>query len=235
MKRLLLFLVLTSGFPTLLAAKELPSRVIVGRITDVSASSLSVRDKETFTVTLDGRTVYSKLITQKPWQEDTRLTGGALRVGRFVAVHVRKDDHDVAAWIQVATDIPPVLSGVAASAPFVLEQSSASTGPTSKVKSPDLLTSKQVKALIATASTPADHVKLEKHFLALAAKYEAEATEHAAEAQAYRRNPGFMASKSPLGPGTAAHCDRFVELDREAAKEARDLASAHEQMASAKR
>jgi hypothetical protein len=34
-----------------------------------------------------------------------------------------------------------------------------------------------------------------------------------------------------VNPGTAAHCDRFVELDREAAKEARLLASEHEHMA----
>jgi hypothetical protein len=101
-------------------------------------------------------------------------------------------------------------------------------------KSTDLLTSKQVKELIATAKTPADHVKLQKHFTALAAKYEADATEHAAEAVAYRKNPSFMDSKHPVNPGTAAHCDRFAELDREAAKEARDLASAHEHMAVAK-
>jgi hypothetical protein len=70
--------------------------------------------------------------------------------------------------------------------------------------------------------------------LALAAKYEADAIEHAAEAEAYRKNPTFMESKNPVGPGTGTHCDRFAQLDREAAKEARDLASAHEHMAAAK-
>ena len=109
---------------------------------------------------------------------------------------------------------------------------SVSAAPTSK--SSDLLTSKQVKALIATAKTPADHVKLQNHFLALAAKYDVDATEHAAEAQAYRKNPTFKESKNPVGPGTAAHCDRFAELDRENAREARELASAHEHMAAAK-
>ena len=77
-------------------------------------------------------------------------------------------------------------------------------------------------------------MKLQKHFLALAAKYEADANEHVAEAQAYRKNPSFMASKNPIGPGTATHCDRFADLDRQAAKEARDLASAREHMAAAK-
>jgi hypothetical protein len=107
-----------------------------------------------------------------------------------------------------------------------------SADPTSK--SSDLLTSKQVKELIATAKTPAEHVKLQKHFLALAAKYEVDATEHAAEAQAYRKNPTFMETKNPAAVGTIGHCDRFAELNREAAKEARDLASVHEHMAAAK-
>jgi hypothetical protein len=107
-----------------------------------------------------------------------------------------------------------------------------SAAPTSK--SSDLLTSKQVKALIASAHTPADHVKLQNHFLALAAKHDADAAEHASEGEAYRKNPSFRDTKSPVGPGTAAHCDRFAELDREAAKEARELAAAHEHMAAAK-
>ena len=53
-------------------------------------------------------------------------------------------------------------------------------------KSTDLQTSKQVKALIASAKTPADHVKLQKHFLALAAKEArdlASAHEHMAAAK----------------------------------------------------
>jgi len=100
-------------------------------------------------------------------------------------------------------------------------------------KSSDRLTDRQVKELITNAKTPADHVKLQKHFLAVAAEYDAKATEHAAEAEAYRKNPSFRDTKSPNGPGTAAHCDRFAELDREAAKEARELASAHEHMAAA--
>src|SRR5262245_42928733 len=88
----------------------------------------------------------------------------------------------------------------------------------------DLLPSKQVRELVASAKTPADHLKLQKHFLALAAKYEAEAEEHTAEAQAYRKNPSFRDTKNPGGPGTAAHCDRFADLARQAAKEARELA-----------
>ena len=75
------------------------------RITDLTATSIAVRDKETITFTVDSRTHFTKWITQKPWQEDTRLDARALRVGRLVAVHPRKDDGSVADWVQVATDV----------------------------------------------------------------------------------------------------------------------------------
>jgi hypothetical protein len=234
MKRMLLLLVLVSGFGIARPTEVVASNTIVGRITDYSATSLSVRDQEILTVTLDDRTTYTKLITQKPWQEDTRLSAAALGAGRFVAVHVRKNSANVADWVQIATDMRSVAPAAAPSPAFSTPQSAAPAPITSRAKSSDRLTSKQVKALIASANTPADHVKLHKHFLALAAKYEADASEHAAEAQAYRKNPSFRESKSPVGPGTAAHCDRFAELDREAAKEARELATAHEHMAAAK-
>ncbi|MEP7304021.1 MAG: hypothetical protein ABJA98_00755 [Acidobacteriota bacterium] len=102
-------------------------------------------------------------------------------------------------------------------------------------KSGDLLTNKQVKELIASSTAAADHVKLQKHFLAVAAEYEAKAVEHTAEAEAYKkRGASYWDSKAPTGPGTATHCERFAQLEREAAKEARDLASAHGHMAAAK-
>ena len=231
MKRMLRLLVLLSGVVIALPTEAVASKTIVGRITDYSAMSLSVRDKEILTVALDDRTTYTKLITRKPWQEDTRLSAAALGVGRFVAVHVRKDEPNVADWVQIATDIRPVVfSAFRALPPAPVRAAAAQTTS----RSSDLLTSKEVKGLIATAKTPADHAKLQKHFLAVAAKYEADAVEHAAEAQAYRKNPSFLESKNPVGPGTAAHCDRFAKLDRQAAKEARGLASAHEHMAAAK-
>ena len=96
LKRMLLLLVLVSAVGIALPSKAVASKSVVGRITGYSATSLSVRDREVFTATLDSRTTYTKLITQKPWQEDTRLSAEALRVGRFVAVHVRKDNPNVA-------------------------------------------------------------------------------------------------------------------------------------------
>jgi|SRR5581483_22392 len=101
-------------------------------------------------------------------------------------------------------------------------------------KSSDLLTAKQVQELTATAKTPADHMKLSKHFAALAAKYDAEAADHDAIAKAYRRMPNAGESKRPGAPDTAIHCDRLAEYARNSAKEARALATAHEDMAKAK-
>src|SRR6185503_13165390 len=120
------------------------------------------------------------------------------------------DDPHVADWVGVATDMRSVAPAVPPSSVFFAPQQGTAAHTTAKPS--DLLTSKRLKELITTAKTPADHVKLQKHFLALAAKYDADANDHAAEAQAYRNNPSFMESKHPAGPGTAAHCDRFAAL-----------------------
>jgi hypothetical protein len=91
----------------------------------------------------------------------------------------------------------------------------------------DLLGGKELRALLANAQTSADHVRLQKHFLAVAAKSDAKETEHSAMAE--NRNLGSHF------PGTvswrARHCDRIARSGREAAKEARSLASEHEHMA----
>ena len=74
-------------------------------------------------------------------------------------------------------------------------------------------------------------MKLARHYTALAARYDAEAADHMAEATAYRSGPNAAESKRPGSPGTAAHCDRFADAARKAAAAARDLARDHEQMA----
>lgn len=231
LKRMLAVLAVVSAVGIALPGEALASKGFTGRISAYNGVSLSVQGKEALTVALDNRTIFTKFITQKPLEQDTRLNAGALSVGRFVVVHVRDEEPDVARWVQIATDMPVATAGAPSSA-FLTSASAAPVAQASK--SSDLLTAKEVRELIANAKTPADHVKLQKHYAALAAKYDAEAAEHAAEAQAYRKNPSFMDSKHPINPGTASHCDRFAELSRDAAKEARDLASAHEQMASSK-
>lgn len=104
-KRTLLLIALVAVVGTALPSKAVAGRGATGRTTDLTATSISVLDKEIVTFTVDSRTHYTKWITQKPWQEDTRLDARALRVGRLVAVHPREDDGSVADWVQIATDM----------------------------------------------------------------------------------------------------------------------------------
>jgi len=100
-------------------------------------------------------------------------------------------------------------------------------------KSTDLLPLKQVQELVTNAKSPVDHTKLQKHFLALAAKYEADAAEHAELAKTYLKpQVGRLAPGSPKK--RADHCDQLTMSLRHAAKEARELAGDHAQMATAK-
>jgi len=94
-----------------------------------------------------------------------------------------------------------------------------------------MLKSKEVKALVANAKTPADHMKLAGHFNAMAEKHEAEALEHEALAVEYTRNPRMGSSKTPMSPNSAEHCKYFAEHCRKAANEMRAMAAEHEEMA----
>lgn len=94
-----------------------------------------------------------------------------------------------------------------------------------------MLKSKEVKALVANAKTPADHMKLARHFAAMAEKHEAEAKEHEALAEEYTRNPRLGSTKIPMAPNSAQHCKYFAEHCHKAAAEMRAMAAEHEEMA----
>ena len=83
-------------------------------------------------------------------------------------------------------------------------------------------TEKELQALAAKASTPAEHRGLEEYFLTLAKRYTAEANEHVALAQAYL---GTRIAQA------AVHHDRLAGLARDAAKEATAAAEMHKQLA----
>jgi hypothetical protein len=83
-------------------------------------------------------------------------------------------------------------------------------------------TEKELNALAAKASTPAEHRGLEEYFLTLAKQYTAEANEHVALAQAYR---GTRIAQA------AVHHDRLAGLSRDGAKEATAAAEMHKQLA----
>ena len=107
----------------------------------------------------------------------------------------------------------------------------AAAGQAPAVEPKGELSPKEVKALVAGAKTPGDHMKLAHHYNAMAAKHEAEAQEHEALAVEYTRNPQLAASKHTMAPNTAEHCKYFAEHCRNAAKELKAMASAHEDMA----
>lgn len=79
-------------------------------------------------------------------------------------------------------------------------------------------TEKELNALAAKASTPADHRALQEYFLTAAKRYTADANEHAEMAQAYR---GTRIAQA------AVHHDRLAGLSRDAAKEATAAAEMH--------
>jgi hypothetical protein len=263
------------------------ANTFAGRVTSFSPTSISVFDTEVVTVGITNQTAFTRLITQKPWQQDTALAAQALRVGVYVAVHA---DNGIASWVQIATDRAvfseraftafepraivtsaflteaarhrseatalraapsaseskrPGSPGTAVHCDRIADRLEKAAGvnpgyaaavanlafPTGVAQANDTPSSKEVRDLIANAKTPAEHRKLAKHFEAVAARYEADAADHAAEAKVYRTTPNASESKRPGSPDTAAHCDRLADAARNAATAARELARDHEKMA----
>lgn len=92
------------------------------------------------------------------------------------------------------------------------------------------LSKSEVKALIATAETKAEHERIAQYFDAEVAKYEAEAREHADLAVVYGKS---TPSAKPPGPSqTFNHCDSLSKSLQKAADDARALAAEHRHMAS---
>ena len=106
-----------------------------------------------------------------------------------------------------------------------------SSGQAPAVESKGELKPQEVKALVGSAKTPADHMRLSHHYAAMSAKHEAEAQDHEALAAEYTRNPQFGASKHPMMQNSAEHCKFMADHCHNAAKEMKAMATAHEEMA----
>ena len=100
-----------------------------------------------------------------------------------------------------------------------------------QMKNGPTLTAKEAKALIATAKTAKEHLKLAQYFNQQADRYEAEARDHDEMIEAYRKNPTTRGEKTPGGVGTIEHCEFFAKSNREMAKALHEMAAAHEEMA----
>lgn len=95
------------------------------------------------------------------------------------------------------------------------------------------ISKKELKVLLNTAKTPAEHQKITAYYRQEAARLNQSAKEHAELAAIYRQNPPNPAMESKHGASVegATHCNRWAELDAERAKEAEALAVLHEGMA----
>jgi len=106
----------------------------------------------------------------------------------------------------------------------------ALSGSASAQHSPqDQLSKKELKALLVSASTPADHEKLARHFQAKAAALDEDAAEHDELAVAYRTPPPSSKGVPPVQ--WAQHCKSVATSLRKAAAESRKLADGHKKMA----
>ena len=93
------------------------------------------------------------------------------------------------------------------------------------------LSKAELKKLLSTATTSQDHERIAKHYEAKAARLEADAKEHEELAAEYTKSPTGHEQKHLMSGQTAAHCKLFGEKFRDAAKQARQLAADHRQMA----
>jgi hypothetical protein len=93
------------------------------------------------------------------------------------------------------------------------------------------LSHKQVKHLIATASTPQDHLVLAEYFHWEAKKMKEEEQYHLEMAAIYRLHPLPYEGKQPYGMQMQNHCKYFADKARDAANADEELASVHKQIA----
>jgi len=102
--------------------------------------------------------------------------------------------------------------------------------PAAVAQQEQAITKRQVKQLLASATSPEDHQKLAAYFAQEADRLTSQAATHAEEAVTREKTPNYFAVKSPavFGP---QHCrDQAARLRRDAAK-AETLAEQHREMA----
>ena len=94
-----------------------------------------------------------------------------------------------------------------------------------------LLTKSELKNLVANAETKTEHERIAQYFDAEATRYDAEAKEHGDLAPFYQRNPDPALSKHPGSQRSFQHCDSLGKSLKQAAEDARQLATEHREMA----
>ena len=92
-------------------------------------------------------------------------------------------------------------------------------------KSKDLLSKKDLKALVLGAKAPSEYEKLAAHYRAKAANLFAESKEHEEMIVEQRKAslPNPHEQMHPMSPNTEAHCRYFAKATKEAGKKAQTL------------
>ena len=102
-------------------------------------------------------------------------------------------------------------------------------GQSASQAKPDKLSNHELLSLIATAETPADHLRLARYYQSQANYYLEQSKLHEEMGAAYMKNPLLMSSK--WRRGTVDHCNYFARTLKETATKMQELANMHEQMA----
>ena len=94
------------------------------------------------------------------------------------------------------------------------------------------LNKKELKALLATAKTPAEHRTIAAYYRQRAQTLANKSSEHSAMAEQFAKGPATIESKQGTSFGLGvSHCRYFAKQYAAEAKEAATLAAAHEEMA----
>jgi hypothetical protein len=98
---------------------------------------------------------------------------------------------------------------------------------------PRTLTKKELKVLLATAKTAADHQKIASYYRGEAERLAAKARYHEEMAAQYLNSPLPFEGKFPYGTIGLSHCRQWTQTYKAKAQEAESLALLHEEMAQA--
>lgn len=96
-----------------------------------------------------------------------------------------------------------------------------------------VISKKELKVLLKTASEPADHRKIAEYYRHEAKNLARRAKEHEEMGAMYQKNPLPYEGKFSYGTVGLSHCRKFAELDAQEVKEAEALAALHDDMAKA--
>jgi len=92
------------------------------------------------------------------------------------------------------------------------------------------LSNRELKTLLATAKTPADHQKLAAYYRDKAQRLNAKAQEFSAQAELYANQPATVESKQGTSCLCPKHFEYFAKLYAQEAHESEVLAAKHERI-----